>query len=256
MTRTFKSRAPSSTRPVKARKPQASRIAFLSSAFATTEVGESVFVQSLCWPTVPTAWIELTQSLNTLCSGRDSDPSTKLPSLEKFPSWIRNCAPQLAAPFRNTATAEDSSIAALLSRAPMQIAIAIIDLRDGHSLGMHQRALSQCLAVYNESLQLPCRESCTLLVSRSQAAAIDQQQLDALAKCKTHMPGAHWLKEMQLQFWSEPPEPIPLELSQLVATAAARYALDDEASLPLIDAILTKLVHNPFQRTHRAARRR
>ncbi|MNV58943.1 hypothetical protein D3C71_1513400 [compost metagenome] len=183
-----------------------------------------------------------------------------MPGIDKAATWVRSCAPQLAAPFCGTATAEDNSIAALLTRTPMQIALAIVDMRmDKHRSkpsDMHERALSQCVEVYNKSPQVRLREPCTLLVARSQSEIIDQQLAQALTQCRAHMPGAPWLEEMHLQFWSEAPEAIPLELSQLVATAAARYVLDDQASLPLVDAMLTKMVHNPFQRTHRHPRRR
>lgn len=260
MTRSSTARAPGPASSASAEGPRASRIAFLGSAMVTTEVGEAVLVNVLCWPTLPNGWVDLTRALRSIGADRGKDPGAKIIRTDKAPSWISACAPQLAAPFGATATAEDHSVAALLMRTSMQVALSVVDLRAGKhrikSADMHQRALSQCLEIYNESAQVRMREPCTLMLSRSQTAAIDQQQVEALAKCRAQMPGAPWLEQMQLQFWSEALEPIPLELSQLMAAAAARYVLDDDASLPLVDAMITKLVHNPLQRMHPAGRRR
>src|SRR5688572_32483569 len=83
---------------VKADKPQVSRIAFLGSERVENDAGETVLVQSFCWPTVPSAWVELTQALQAVWTGRGK-PSPHIPGIDKPPSWVGTCAPQLSAPF-------------------------------------------------------------------------------------------------------------------------------------------------------------
>ncbi|MEG3788893.1 hypothetical protein V1318_02040 [Lysobacter sp. CCNWLW3] len=246
-----------SRRTAKAEKPQVSRIAFLGSAQLSTEAGETVLVQSLCWPALPTAWIDLTHALHALWAGR-GNPSPHVPGVDRAPSWVRSCAPQLAAPFAGTAAAEETSIATLLARTPMRAAIAVFDSRDRKSTqGMSQQALSQCLSAYDRFLQTPLQQPCTLLVSRGQTEAVDKQCLEELGRCRTLMPEAPWLRDLQLQFWNETPEPLPLELAQIVAAAAARHALaEDTGNDSIFEAILTKLTHNPIQRRRSAHKRR
>lgn len=256
MTHSPARRATRSRPATREEKPQASRIAFLGFARVSTDAGETVFVQSLCWPAVPTAWIDLTQTFHSLSTGRGT-PSPNLPSVDRPLSWARTCAPQLAAPFSGTAAAEESSIAALLARTSMRVAIAAFDSRDGGmASGVPQQALSPCLSVYDQSVRPPMRPPCTLLVSRSQSSAIDKQCLEELARCRVLMPNAPWLGDLQLQFWKDAPEPLPLELAQVVAAAVARQMLSENTNDPLFEALLAKLAHNPFQRRRSAQKRR
>ena len=120
MTLTRPALAPRTSRagpPVNVEKSHASRIAFLGSAQVSNEAGETVVVRALCWPTIPTAWIELTQALHAVRTGRGK-PSPHIPA-DKTPTWLGTCAPQLAAPFCGALTAEESSIASLLTRTSM-----------------------------------------------------------------------------------------------------------------------------------------
>jgi hypothetical protein len=247
------SRAP---RLASIKPPEVSRIAFLSSARAENEAGETVLVHSLCWPTVPSAWIELTQALQAVWTGRGK-PSPNIPGIDKPPSWLGTCAPQLSAPFRGAVGAEESSIAALVSRTPMQAAVAIIDSRAVRVTdGAQQQALFQCLSAYDKFVRTPMRVPCTMLVSRSQSEVLDKQFLDELARCRTLMPSAPWLGDVRLQFWNEAMEPLALEMSRVVAAATARHALFDSGNDALFEAIATKLAHNPLQRGRSVRKRR
>lgn len=250
------SRASRSRPPVRTEKPEAACIAFLGSAQASNEAGETVFVQSLCWPTVPTAWIDLTQGLHALWAGRGK-PSPYVPTVDKPSSWLRSCAPQLAAPFCGTAAAEESSIAALMARTSMQAAIAIFDSRYVRTTpGARQQGLTQCLSVYSQFVQAPMRVPCTMLVSRSQTEATDKRLRDELELCRVMLPNAPWLGALQLQLWNEALEPLPLELAHVVAASTARHVLSENTSDSLFEAVLTKLAHNPFQHGRPATRKK
>jgi hypothetical protein len=242
------SRTTRSRPPTGSDRPQVSQIAFLGSARASTETGETVFVQALCWPTIPSAWTDLTQALHALWVGRGK-PSPNVPGDGKAPTWLGTCAPQLSAPFGGAVGAEESSIAALTSRTSMQVAVAIFDSRAvGATGGAPQQALFQCLSVYDQFVRMPMRLPCTMLVSRSQSEALDEQFLGELARCRLLMPNASWLGDVQLQFWSGAIEPLALEMSHVVAAATARHVLFESRNDSLFEAIATKLAHNPLQR--------
>ncbi|MNE93898.1 hypothetical protein D3C80_1918040 [compost metagenome] len=95
-----------------------------------------------------------------------------------------------------------------------------------------------------------------MLIAASQTAPVDEQCLAELSRCRTLMPNARWLDEVQLQFWSEAIEPLPLELARVVALATARHVLFEEADDPLFDAVLTKLAHDPLQGRRPSPRKR
>lgn len=226
--------------------PNPDRIAFLGAADGESGAGEPIVVQALCWPTVPEAWIGLNQAWRTLRIGR-GNPSPYTPVAAGTSSWIRQCAPQLAEPFQGTAAAEESSVAALLARTPVQIAVSIHGL--GRSSGATSpRTLSNCLVAYDRYLRGPLRRACTMLVCRSQSAETDRLYLKDLDQCRAQMAGATWLRDMQLQAWTDPVEPLPLELAQLAAASVMRHVLADGDRDPVFDAVSTKLTNDPFPR--------
>jgi hypothetical protein len=111
------------------------------------------------------------------------------------------------------------------------------------------------LSVYDQFLRTPMRMPCTMLVSRS--PTVDKNCQGDLEHCRTLLPNAPWLSDLRLQFWTEvPPEPLPLELAQIVAAATARHMLLENTSDPVFEAVLTKLAHNPFQRGRPAVKRK
>lgn len=225
-------------------------IAFLGAAHATTGTGESIYVQSLCWSVVPSAWSTLTHAWQAVSALRDESMADSTIA-SASPSWVSACAPQLAAPFRSTTTAEESSIAALLMRTPTQIAITVVDARETRGTaadGTTQRqALANGLAIYDQCVRTPGRSACGLLLSRAQSTEIHQQYQEELVRCRSRMPDADWLRRMQLRMWDEPVEPLPLELAHIVAASVARHCLDEHVPNPVFDAALAKLAHIPFQ---------
>lgn len=245
------SRPGRAARPLAAQMPLAtSRVAFLGAAHATTDTGESIYVQSMCWAVVPSAWSTLTHAWQAVRAMRD-EPKAYSALAAAPPSWVSACAPQLAAPFRDTSTAEESSVAALLMRTPTQIAITIVDARENRetdAAGTSQRpALADGLAIYDDFIRMPGRRACAMLVSRAQSAEIDRQYREELARCRTRMPQADWLRNLQLREWEEPVEPLPLELAHVVAASVVRHRLHENVHNPVFDVVLTKLAHTPFQ---------
>lgn len=222
------------------------RIAFLGAA---ADADASVFVQTLCWPVMADAWTALTRSWQAINAGRGG-PDGYIACTKAVPpsAWVSVCAPQLGAPFRGTG-AEESSVAALVARTPMQIAIATVDdpNKRGSATGATPlMALSSCLTTYHQIASLPGRQACSLLVSGRHSKHSANALCEAFARCRSHMPEALWLGEMQLRLWKEPVEPLPLELAHVVAESVVRHRLHPKDANPIFDAVRTKRVQDPF----------
>ena len=225
------------------------RIAFLGAA---TDAESSVLVQCMCWPMMPDAWTALTQTWRNISVTR-AEPANYITTPRTSPStWVSTCAPQLAAPYRNT-TAEESSIAALLMRTPMQVAITIRDTANARSAAtgaVQGQALSDCLVIYDHFASLPGRNACTLLVSGRLSSESEQRYQKGFVRCCERMPHALWLRDMHLRFWKEPIEPLPLELAHIVAASVVRHHLHAQATNPIFAAVQAKLARSPSQRKH------
>jgi hypothetical protein len=235
------------------------RIAFLGSASATDAAG-SVYVQAMCWAAIPDAWATLACAWQSVHSMRDeimayvTAPATPA-------SWISVCAPQLSAPFRDT-TAEESSVAALITRTPVQIAVTVVEIpRTGKetkatAVSAQRHAFANNLAVYDSFLRAPGRHAYSMLVSRIQSAEAEREYREELALCQLRMSGTDWIRDLELRAWKEPVEPLPLELAHVIATSVVRHRHQEELANPVFDAVLAKLVHAPFQvKRHKHKRR-
>jgi len=234
------------SRPAPSATPPLDRIAFLGTAQGAKVSGESIQVQSLCWPMVPTAWSDLTHAWQRLRELRSESPYASTPDSRS--SWVAASAPQLATPFRGT-TAEESSVAALLTRTPIRIAISLITTRRSGEpaapSGSWQQALSACLAIYHEFVRWPARRPCTLFVCRHDEEVTDRQLSNAFHQCRARTPEATWLASAQARVWSESIEPLALELAHLVAASVLRHQLEPSEPNAIFDTVLTKLAPDP-----------
>lgn len=219
------------------------RIAFLGSA--TSDDG-ALKVLAMCWPVRPDAWSALTQAHRILCEGRP--PPLELLGRSPPLSWVRTCAPQLAAPFHGTA-AEESSIATLLARAPIQIAIAVQDVPAGRAPqaeGLASRALVSCLTVYDGITASKHADSVRLIVGESSSLEQDISCKAGLKQCRASLPDAAWLHEVQMRHWQGGNEPVPLALARLIATAVLNERMRPAQDRPIVKAVLTKLANPPL----------
>ena len=249
-------------RPAVAAAPEKldpARIAFMGSAHPSDQDADRDYVQVWCWPIVTTAWAALTQSWDAVRAGRGEYRPT--PSTAALPaSWIRACAPQLGAPFRDS-TAEESSVAALLTRAPIEISVAVVDARKraqaaGSRLKPQTDALSSCFGHYGRAVRAHKRTPCTVLLTRSQGEAIDTQLQREFVQARAMLPDAGALETMNLHVWRQAVEPLPLELANVIAAAVLRHHLAPNGFNPVFEAALGKLVHNAFPFAHPKARKR
>lgn len=223
--------------------------AFLGSA-SMPIAGSEFCVYVLCWPIVPAAWRSLVQAWESVGGWRSPYETTAKPQVAP---WIAACAPQLGLPFSGT-TAEESTIAAILTRTAMSVAIAVLD--GTQVTGTSQReGLLRCLSSYDKYINVPGRHPCRVLISRGGTGPAYQGCVDAFVHCRKRLPNAEWLQRMELRSWNEPVEPLPLEAAHVIATSVARYRADGEACNPIVDAIRAKLAH-PLELLERFPKRR
>lgn len=207
-------------------------------------------VHALCWPIVPTAWRSLAQAWDSVGGWRDE---TDAPGKPGSPSWIAECAGQLGSPFRGT-TAEESTIAAILTRTPMSVAISVLDGTDAHQAIQRQGFLS-CLSSYDAYVKVPGRRACTIVVARDDGGVTAQGYADAFAHTRQRLPTAEWLQNMELHCWTDTVASLPLEAAHVIATSVARYRGDGNMANPIVDAIRTKLAY-PLELLDRQPKRR
>ena len=223
--------------------------AFMGSA--TLSVADSTFcVHVLCWPIVPVAWRSMTQAWESIGGWRN-----ELDSIAKAtsPSWIAECAAQLGSPFRGT-TAEESTIAAILTRTPMSLAISVLDGAQA-AKAVQRDGLLHCLSSYDSYVRVPGRQSCRTLVARCGVGTADQEWSDAFDRSRRRLPDLEWLQSMELRNWTDPVEPLPLEAAHVIATSIARYRADGDMANPIVEAVRSKLAH-PLELLDRPPKKR
>lgn len=226
--------------------PSPEQVAFLGSAEHPSEDGHHRCVHVLCWATVPTGWNVAAQRWHSLCAERGGREFTEA-EWESADAWIVESAPQLAAPFRGT-TAAESSLASLLARIPMQVAIGLAEVASVRHAGeaAHRAAFSNCLTQYDDVLRAPGREPCSLLVARSRDELADRRTQETFGVCRARFAESAWVKHAQVRHWKETLEPIPLEWANLLAAAVVRRLATPALPQSLFDALVPKLVRNPF----------
>lgn len=245
---------PSPVRPVAPRNPHLApappalgRVAFAASVQARDQTGKRVHVQALCWPTVAAAWPMLTQAWEAVSASRSIrgvEPVTNAAT-----SWLRECAPLLASPFLNT-SAEESSLAALLSRTPLQAAVAIVEesetRTDTSPANGRLHALGLCLSAHGDFLRLPGRHACDALVMARADNDAEATEVDAMLRARARQSERDWTHGLRWQFWDETPEPLPLELARLIAGCVLQQRIHEASVNPVFNAVLPKLMRSPF----------
>lgn len=223
--------------------------AYLGSATLSME-GTFLSVHALCWPIVSTTWRSMAQAWESIGGWRNElDTVANVQS----PSWIAECAPQFGSPFRGT-TAEESTIAAILNRTPMSVAISVLDAAQATS-AIQRDGLLSCLTSYDEYVKVPGRLSCRMLVARGRTGTSDPEWVDAFARGRQRMPDAKSLRSMELRNWTDPVEPLPLEAAHIIAASIARYRADADMANPITEAVRPKLAH-PLELLDRPSKKR
>jgi len=143
----------------------------------------------------------------------------------------------------------------------MQVAIAVLEAPEAGAAATirtsHRQGMLDCLSIYDQFVRVPGRQPCTMLVTRGQSTAADHECLEDFSRCRTLLPDADWLPALELRFWKEPAEPLPLELVNVIAAAVMRQRVNDGVPNPIFESVLAKLTHIPaqFRRLSKTKRR-
>lgn len=202
--------------------------------------GCPVHIRALCWPIVPNAWALLQQAWTAVYASRHS--TSKDPAAAAA-SWIGERAPQLSSPFRDT-QAEESSVAALLSRTPIQVGLGICRIGDDPVAAARQ-AWAECLGAYNEYLRLPGRSACSTVVTQGLDAGADEASTEALQRVRRRWSEHAWLQDLRLQFMRDDVAPLPLEAASVVAQSIIEHWAGAAGVRAVFDIALAKAARVP-----------
>lgn len=225
--------------------------------YAGIAQGKPVFVQVLCWPTVPAAWGTLAQSFAGLQSQRTGMATLPAP---KGASWIHQVAPQLSRPLERDAAAAESTLATLIRRLPIRFAAAMVEVDPtltptSESLRCRD-LLSQSLGAYSGHLKSANQVACHVLIAPKQAAAIADTKRQVYEEVLPHLDDAARIEGMAWMEWPGNDVPLPLEMAQLAAAAIGRHAHEPTVNSPLFDTVRGHLAPSTRFPSNETSRRR
>lgn len=227
-------------------------MAFLGEYAGATQ-GKHVFVQILCWPTVPAAWGMLAQSHAGLRSQRGGMAALPGP---KGASWIHQVAPQLSRPLERDAAAAESTLATLIRRLPIRFAAAMAEIDPASASASetlrYRDLFSQSLDAYGAHLRAANQAACRALVTAGPSDAGRK----AYGEVLPHLDDATRIEGMALIGWPGSDTPLPLEMAQLAASAIGRHFQDPAVVSPLFETVRGHLVPSPRFPSNGSSRRR
>lgn len=214
------------------------------------------FVQVLFWPTLPDAWSRLTSSCTALVALRTEMFSTGATPVAR--SWVQDVAPQLSLPFSRDASAEESTLATLITRLPVRFIAAVVEPDREKSVApepaLYRRSLSGCLSAYEMFLKDARERARGVLIAAPREKDQGKNLLEAFKDTRDRLGDSSSLADFELRLWSEPRLPLPLEIANLAAAAISRYLEVPSHANPIFDAVASKLV-NPHSSLESRKRR-
>ena len=142
----------------------------------------------------------------------------------------------------------EAAIAQLLTRTPVQVAVAVqswqpSERRPFAPAGVRQHALSECLQVHERTVQRAARLPCTLIIRHPLDAQSTPRTQDSSSDGLA--PDGVWLRGAMVRDWISATDPLPLEWVQVAAAAVVRRFQDPARKNPIVEALRLKLAHSP-----------
>jgi len=211
-------------------------------AFVGEAEEQDLFVQILCWPTIPVAWSMLSEAASAMRSVREG---LSMSNPVEGSSWLQQVAPQLSRPLERELGAAESTLATLIGRLPVRFAVAIVE-HEADALqtseALTSRALfSGCLTAYDSFLKSSNQAAFRVMVVPNRGDAQNEQRLAVYNELLPHLDGANRLSTIELAFWPEAKLPLPMEVAQLAAAAVLRHLQDPAQTNPLFDVVRDNL---------------
>jgi hypothetical protein len=209
-----------------------------------------LYVQALCWSRTAQGWAALAQSWDSIRAGREqSTSSLKLSRSMPTPaSWVHAAVPMLGVHFRDS-TAEESTLAAWLTRAQVSFAVAITG--DDATMAKvadalpYRAAVGECLDGYQDFLKTPGYSPVRLVMAAAQPPSREAGLAEAFREVRARTGVASALDGMQFRTCTAGAEPLPLALANLASAAILRFVTQPATANPIHDAVRAKLVAVP-----------
>lgn len=193
----------------------------------------------LCWPALPAAWSVLAQataSLNRIRSEatpfRDARPAVT--------SWMQAVAPQLSRPVIHDLIAGESTLASLVRRLPIRMAVAVAEHETlGHGMPEPLRCrelFAGCLAAYDAHLRDAQQPAARVVMIKGKEPPLEILYQASYQEVGARLATSGPMSAMELRFWTGT-SPLPLELAELAATAVTRHLQDPDKPHPLVETI-------------------
>lgn len=225
--------------------------------YAGAAQGKQVFVQVLCWSTVPAAWGTLAQSCAALRNLRGDTAGLSAP---KGTSWIHQVAPQLSRPLERDVAAAESTLATLIRRLPIRFAAAVVEVGANQPPGpetqRYRNLFSESLGAYSAHLRDANQAQCRVLIASEQAPSITEIKHQVYGEVLQHLDSAARVEGMALTIWPGNDAPLPLEMAQLAASAVGRHLHEPTLASPLFETVRGQLVPPSRFHSNGSARRR
>lgn len=211
-------------------------------AFLGDVAEKNIFVQTLCWPTIPAAWSMLAEMAAAMRSVRDG---LLMSNLVVGSSWVQQVAPQLSGPLEREWSAVESTLATVIRRLPVRFAVAIVEHdpgeRQGTDSARYRSLFAGCLTAYDTYLKSSNQTAFQLMLAPSHGNAINELRQSACCSILPHIDGSSRLGELELAFWPKTQPPLPMEVAQLAAAAVGRHLQDPAQHSPVFEAVQAQL---------------
>ncbi len=199
-------------------------------------------VQVIAWPTLPSSWHQLGMQWAAQRGLHSAVPANPL---VRPGSWMTVAAPTLTAAFSES-TALETSVANLMGRAAIELAIEVVEVGSLTALPTEASAASKAfvdaLTQFSLAQSSARRTRCRRIVVQAPHPTDVLEQAWSRAPKHAMRPA---LDDLAFDRSLARESTLPLEYCQLVAEACLRVLEDRHAVSPLFDAIENKVLRLP-----------
>lgn len=226
-------------------------------AFLGESAANEVFVQVLCWPTIPAAWSMLAEAAAAM---RVVRRGLSMSAGTAGTSWVQCVAPQLSRPLERESGAAESTLATLIGRLPVRFATAVVEQganqRQSSDAVRYRSLFAGCLTGYDTCLKASRQNAARVIIAPGHGKVKNDLRAAVYAQMLPHMDGAERLEAMKLAFWPTGTPPLPMEVAQLAASAVSRHLQEPTLFNPLYEMVRAHLAppsqsHAPRQESGR-----
>jgi hypothetical protein len=231
------------------------QLAFLgeceSSASGRPSSDGRYLVHALCWSRTSKGWAALAQSWASMKAYRD-DYSPTFKHAKGHPvasSWVAAAVPSLGTIFHDT-PAEESTLAAWISRAQVSIALSVINSQSPASSSAplpYPAAILECMSGYLEFLKMPGYTPIRAVLAAAGSPDRAKALVTAFNQARDRLRPSMSLDPIKVEIGEPGEDPLPLAMTNLISAAVLRYLNEPTAGNPIFHAVRPKLIRVPAE---------